>query len=100
MADLENMAADLEAYFAEHQVAVNARLAAATTEAVDAVNRLSSPAYGVAVNAASNGSTITVDVRSGQGPVGTLFGGSGAIEAEARRTIDTVMTEAGLDRRG
>jgi hypothetical protein len=71
---------------------------------VGAAQAISSPIYGIVVNARSertpDGNKVVAEVNQTGGGIGTVFGGLPAAYAAVAKSIEQIAERAGLDRHG
>lgn len=102
MADISEMAADLEKAMAAWAAGLNERLSEAGAKIAAAGASVNSPYYGIVADSQvtpnANGVTVRVRVEPSGGP-GQVHGGIRAAMAASEAAVDEAAKEAGLDRR-
>lgn len=98
--DVSQMAADLETAAILYAGQAVERVRSAAAEMASAAERMSSPLYGVAVEATvketATGATVKITTRATDG-IGTVFGGVRAADRAVVSKMDRIAEDNGLD---
>ena len=104
MAGIDAMAEDLAKAMALFTQQSYNSLNLTVGDMVGAAQAISSPIYGVVVNARSektqNGNRVVADISQTGGGIGDVFGGLPAAYAAVAKAIDRIAMGANLDRHG